>query len=83
MPTRGLRALRFHISRRRYEVAIADLIVTVGSAYRLDASTDLAGLTTGLAADTDVDTLATKPRSRLSAKRSVTNGTLCSDRDAA
>ncbi|HSP30285.1 MAG TPA: BTAD domain-containing putative transcriptional regulator, partial [Ilumatobacteraceae bacterium] len=57
-PASGLRALRFHISRLRSEVGIADLIVTVGSAYRLDANTDLVGLADGLAADTDAGTLA-------------------------
>ena len=57
-PASGLRALRFHISRLRSELGVADLIVTVGSAYRLDADTDLAGLADGLAADTDADTLA-------------------------
>ena len=48
-PASGLPALRFHISRLRAEVAIAELIVTVGSAYRLDAHTDLAGFRDGLA----------------------------------
>lgn len=57
-PASGLRALRFHISRLRSELDIADLIVTVGSAYRLDATTDLVRLADGLAADTDADTLA-------------------------
>ena len=40
-PDSGLRALRFHISRLRSEVPIEDLIVTVGSGYRLDADTDV------------------------------------------
>ena len=40
-PASGLRALRFHISRLRAELGIADLIVTVGSAYQLEVSTDL------------------------------------------
>lgn len=57
-PASGLRALRFHISRLRSEIGISDLIVTVGSAYRLDANTDLVRLTDGLAADTDADTLS-------------------------
>ena len=56
-PASGLRALRFHISRLRCELGISDLIVTVGSAYRLDADTDLAALCSGLAADTDARTL--------------------------
>jgi len=57
-PASGLRALRFHISRLRSELGIADLIVTVGSAYRLDAKTDLVRLADGLAFDTDADALA-------------------------
>ena len=57
-PPSGRRALRFHISRLRSEVGIADLIVTVGSAYRLDADTDLVRLTDGLTGDADADTLA-------------------------
>lgn len=40
-PASGLRALRFHMSRLRAEIGIDDLIVTVGSGYRLDADTDL------------------------------------------
>ncbi len=51
-PASGLRALRFHVSRLRSEVGIADLIVTVGSAYRLDADTDLVRFSSGLAAAT-------------------------------
>lgn len=41
-PESGLRALRFHISKLRAELAIDDLIVTAGSGYRLVADTDLA-----------------------------------------
>ena len=57
-PASGLRALRFHVSRLRCELGMLDLIVTVGSAYRLDADTDLVRFTSGLAADADADTLA-------------------------
>ncbi len=57
-PASGLRALRFHISRLRSEVGIADLIVTVGSAYRLDANTDVVRLADGLTGDADADSLA-------------------------
>jgi len=41
-PESGVRALRFHVSRLRAEVEVEDLIVTVGSGYRLDADTDMA-----------------------------------------
>ncbi len=57
-PASGRRALRFHVSRLRAELGVADLVVTVGSAYRLDANTDLARLDDGLAADSDADALA-------------------------
>ena len=40
-PESGLRALRFHLSRLRKEVAVDDLIVTVAGGYRLDADVDV------------------------------------------
>lgn len=40
-PASGLRALRFHISKLRADLGIDELIVTVGSGYRLDATSDI------------------------------------------
>lgn len=54
-PESGRRALRFHISRLRAELCTDDVIVTVGSGYRIDADTDLAVIDAAVAS-ADADT---------------------------
>ncbi len=58
-PGSGRRALHFHISRLRAELGIDDLIVTVGSGYRLEADVDVDDVVIALEQPDDIDRLAT------------------------